>query len=179
MFGIGTGELLLLLVLALLVLGPERMPRLARDIGKTVGDLRRTSDELRQEFLSADAVIDRAAQLGEPPTPAAPLEVGAISAPAEQPASDPLPELVAESLDGGAAEVAPAEPAVDVDATQPSEAGATQADLAAPEPDETVFDRDARLARERLDDPARAERAKAEGWTVPTDEAGANSDKWS
>lgn len=146
MFGIGTGELLLLLVLALLVLGPERMPRLARDIGKTVGDLRRTSDELKQEFLSADAMIDRAARIGETPAAATPTDVGTIAPPAEQ----DVP-------------VAPAE----------------QAEVAAPEPDETAFDRDARLARERLDDPARAERAKAEGWTVPTDEAGANSDKWS
>ncbi|HAM57885.1 MAG TPA: twin-arginine translocase subunit TatB, partial [Candidatus Rokubacteria bacterium] len=54
MFGIGTGELLLLLVLALLVLGPERMPKLARDVGKTMADLRKTSDELRTEFLNAD-----------------------------------------------------------------------------------------------------------------------------
>lgn len=170
MFGIGTGELLLLLVLALLVLGPERMPRLARDIGKTVGDLRRTSDELKQEFLSADTMIDRAARIGEP-APAAPVDVGAIAGPAEQPAFEPLSEPAAESLAGGATEGAPAEP--------DTVAGATQADIAAHDPDETVFDREARLARERLDDPARAEQAKAEGWTVPTDEAGANSDKWS
>jgi len=174
MFGIGTGELLLLLVLALLVLGPERMPRLARDIGKTVGDLRRTSDELKQEFLSADTMIDRAARIGES-VPATPTDVGAISAPAEPPAYEPLPAAAPESLPGGAdakpAEAPPAEP--------DTAAGATQADVAPPDPDETAFDRDARLARERLDDPARAERAKAEGWTVPTDEAGANSDKWS
>ena len=174
MFGIGAGELLLLLVLALLVLGPERMPRLARDLGKTVGDLRRTSDELKQEFLNADAVIDRAAKLGDPEPAAAPAAL-----------ADPA------LLPGGAAP----ETAADAPASPPSEeAGATQADVAVPdaepgidaaaagpepEPDETAFDREARLARERLDDPARAARAKAEGWTVPTDEAGANSDKWS
>ncbi|HEV8535114.1 MAG TPA: Sec-independent protein translocase protein TatB [Candidatus Limnocylindria bacterium] len=60
MFGIGTGELLLILVIALLVLGPERMPKVARDIGRVVGDLRRTSDELREEFLNADKVLERA-----------------------------------------------------------------------------------------------------------------------
>lgn len=177
MFGIGTGELLLMLVLALLVLGPERMPRLARDIGKTVGDLRRTSDELRQEFLSADAVIDRAARLGEPEPPAAPADVGALpehadaaSAPATDEANAGAPVTQA---DVGRAD--PAGSATGADVPEPS----AEAWAAEPEPDETAFDRDARLARERLDDPARAERAKAEGWTVPTDEAGTNSDRWS
>ena len=50
MFGIGTGELLLLLIIALIVLGPERMPRLARDLGRAVAEFRRSSDELREEF---------------------------------------------------------------------------------------------------------------------------------
>src|SRR5207249_8223617 len=62
MFGIGTGELLLLLVIALIVLGPERMPKVARDLGRMVGDLRRTSDELREEFLNADKLIEAAAK---------------------------------------------------------------------------------------------------------------------
>jgi sec-independent protein translocase protein TatB len=74
MFGIGTGELLLLLVLALIVLGPERMPRMARDIGRVVGDLRRTSDELRDEFMNADKMIKNA-----------------IDVPPSQPASQPPP----------------------------------------------------------------------------------------
>jgi len=37
MFGIGTGEILLLLLIALIVLGPERMPKLARDRGRAMG----------------------------------------------------------------------------------------------------------------------------------------------
>jgi hypothetical protein len=45
------------------------------------------------------------------------------------------------------------------------------------EPDETLFDKEAREARERLRDPERLERAKAVGWTTPTDEAG-TSDRW-
>lgn len=126
MFGIGTGELLLLLVLALLVLGPERMPKLARDLGKTVGDLRRTSDELRTEFLNADRTLNAEKLLDA---------AARTSSPAQAPA-------------------APETPA-------PAEAPLTQADVAAPaepeptpapaEPDETVFDRELRLARERMD----------------------------
>lgn len=69
MFGIGVPELMLILIIALVVLGPERMPRVARDLGKIVGDLRRTSDELREEFLNADKLLDRAANVTAAQTP--------------------------------------------------------------------------------------------------------------
>lgn len=74
MFGIGTGELLLLFIIALVVLGPERLPGLARDIGKTLQDFRKTSDELTGEFLRADEEAKKAlshepaAAVSEPPT---------------------------------------------------------------------------------------------------------------
>jgi sec-independent protein translocase protein TatB len=185
MFGIGTGELLVLLVLALLVLGPERMPRLARDIGKTVGDLRRTSDDLRHEFLNADAIINKAAAIGEPAAaaPAAPpQELDAAGLPGGADAA----YAPAERIDGPPSEpeatITPADTVepdaiTQADVVEP-EPAMTQAEVVVPEPDETAFDKDARLARERLDDPERAARAKAEGWTVPTDEAGTNPERW-
>jgi Tat protein translocase TatB subunit len=58
MLGIGPEELLLVALLALLVLGPERLPKVMRDMGRVVGDLRRTSDELRDEFLNADKLLE-------------------------------------------------------------------------------------------------------------------------
>ncbi len=88
MFGIGAGELLLILVVALIVLGPERMPKVARDIGKVVNELRRTSDELRDEFLNSDRVISK------------PQEVTGSQAPATSPATP--------ALATGTAPVAPA-----------------------------------------------------------------------
>lgn len=69
MFGIGTGEILLILVIALIVLGPERMPQIARDLGRIMGDLRRTSDELQRELLNADR-MDRPAPTDRPALPA-------------------------------------------------------------------------------------------------------------
>jgi Tat protein translocase TatB subunit len=69
MFGIGPEELVLILIIALIVLGPERMPKVARDLGRVVGDLRRTSDQLREEFLNADKLLDKAAEAAAPPAP--------------------------------------------------------------------------------------------------------------
>jgi Tat protein translocase TatB subunit len=66
MFGVGPEELVLLLIIALFVLGPERMPKVARDIGRVVGDLRRTSDQLREEFLNVDKLLDKAADAAGP-----------------------------------------------------------------------------------------------------------------
>jgi len=69
MFGVGPEELVLILIIALIVLGPERMPKVARDLGRVVGDLRRTSDQLREEFLNADKLLDKAADAAGPQTP--------------------------------------------------------------------------------------------------------------
>lgn len=162
MFGIGTGELLLLLVIALLVLGPERMPKLARDVGRTVADLRKTSDELRTEFLNADQALRSPEKL---------LDLATKAAPPAPPATEPAitPPAPAEASAPATAESAPA------DASAPADKGATRGDVVT-DHDETAFDREAREARERLDDPEQRKeheaRAKAEGWTVPTDEAG-------
>jgi sec-independent protein translocase protein TatB len=50
MFGIGMPELLLILALALIVLGPKKLPELARALGKGMAELRRATDEIKDEF---------------------------------------------------------------------------------------------------------------------------------
>lgn len=50
MFGIGFGELLVILVIALVVVGPERMPDLARRLGLAIRDVRRMYDNMRGEL---------------------------------------------------------------------------------------------------------------------------------
>ncbi|TME86569.1 MAG: twin-arginine translocase TatA/TatE family subunit [Chloroflexi bacterium] len=72
MFGVGPEELMLVLIVALLVLGPERLPRIARDVGRVVGELRRTSDEFREEFLNADKYLEKAAGAPAPAAQPAP-----------------------------------------------------------------------------------------------------------
>ena len=47
MFGIGFSEILLILVVALVVIGPKRLPELARILGRGLAEIRRASDEFR------------------------------------------------------------------------------------------------------------------------------------
>ncbi|HET7392812.1 MAG TPA: twin-arginine translocase TatA/TatE family subunit [Candidatus Binatia bacterium] len=62
MFGIGMPELLLILALALIVLGPKKLPELARALGKGMAEFRRATDELKDEFRQLE---------NEPPEPSA------------------------------------------------------------------------------------------------------------
>ncbi|HEV8654637.1 MAG TPA: Sec-independent protein translocase protein TatB [Candidatus Limnocylindria bacterium] len=83
MFGIGPEELVLVLIVALLVLGPERLPRMARDVGRVVGELRRTSDEFREEFLQADKFLEKQASTPAPVADPAPPPAIAATAPSD------------------------------------------------------------------------------------------------
>lgn len=51
MFGIGMTELLVILVVGLLVLGPKRLPGLARSLGRSLAEFRRASNDIRREFM--------------------------------------------------------------------------------------------------------------------------------
>ncbi len=50
MGSIGAPEVLVILVLALLVLGPDRLPQAARTLGRWVGELRRLTGSLQSEM---------------------------------------------------------------------------------------------------------------------------------
>jgi sec-independent protein translocase protein TatB len=55
MFGLGLGEIILIGVVLLLVVGPDRLPQFMRQAGRWYGQLRRASDDLRRTFvLEAD-----------------------------------------------------------------------------------------------------------------------------
>ena len=59
MFGIGLAELTLILVLGLLVLGPQRLPEVARTVGRLYGQLRRASEEFQRTIRQDLDTIER------------------------------------------------------------------------------------------------------------------------
>lgn len=69
MFNIGPLELIVILMVALLVVGPRRLPQFGRQIGKSLREFRRATDEVRYSFEASldDETLDedRAAPDGE------------------------------------------------------------------------------------------------------------------
>ena len=53
MFNVGGGEVIVIMLIALIVLGPQRLPDAARQVGKALGDLRRLSTGFQNEMRSA------------------------------------------------------------------------------------------------------------------------------
>lgn len=80
MFGIGMPELLVILVVALIVLGPKRLPEIARSLGRGMAEFRRASNEFSRTL---------SASLEEPPQqPAPPPQPTPVVKPPEPPRSD-------------------------------------------------------------------------------------------
>jgi sec-independent protein translocase protein TatB len=71
MFNIGPLELIVILLVALLVVGPKRLPEMSRTIGKSLRELRRTTEDMRR---SIEFDVDDDDEDDEPPSPVPPLE---------------------------------------------------------------------------------------------------------
>jgi Tat protein translocase TatB subunit len=52
MFGIGMQELLIILVIALIVVGPKKLPELAKSLGRGFAELKRTADDFQSSMMA-------------------------------------------------------------------------------------------------------------------------------
>ena len=58
MFGIGIPELLVILAVALIVLGPKRIPEAARSLGRGLAEFRRATAGIADEFQNAQNALE-------------------------------------------------------------------------------------------------------------------------
>ncbi|OPA94531.1 Sec-independent protein translocase TatB [Pseudomonas fluorescens] len=114
MFGISFSELLLVGLVALLVLGPERLPGAARTAGLWIGRLKRSFNAIKQEVEREIGADEIRRQLHNEHILSLEQEARKILSPVQEPAKQvaPVPEQsIAPAIDATPATPTPTEPA--------------------------------------------------------------------
>ncbi|HZZ86452.1 MAG TPA: Sec-independent protein translocase protein TatB [Anaeromyxobacteraceae bacterium] len=129
MFGLGFGEILIVLVLALVLLGPQKLPEAAKQLGKGMREFKKATDDLKQQFEKemyaedqpaarpTPTLVDNQPPVMHPPVPAGPvpvasaenvpgLDVALADAPAA-PSAAPAAPLAAPAAEAAAQPAAP------------------------------------------------------------------------
>jgi sec-independent protein translocase protein TatB len=138
-------HLVIIFVVVLVVFGPEKLPELARNIGKIMGEFRRATGDLQHTFEDHLRDIERESSLRHPPAstgstiapPAAPATQNTIAQPKTDSAS--APGTVPSDAPRGWTVAPPNPPAAEnagtPDGSSAETPGATQADVAHVQPD--------------------------------------------
>ena len=124
---LGPAEILVILVVALIVLGPKRLPEAGRQVGRFISEVRHWSSAVQREIRD---VIDLEGEPPPPPPTAAPNTLPAPAAPELPTPADLAPAPEASTP----APPSPPEPAAPVSSTSSAEWGLAPS---APEPEPT------------------------------------------
>lgn len=87
-FNVGPMELIIVLVIALLILGPGKLPEVGAAFGKTIREFRKASSDIQE-------TANLATSPSTPSTPAAPVAQAQPAAPPPAPAANTLSQQVA------------------------------------------------------------------------------------
>lgn len=83
MFGsIGMPELIIILVIALIIFGPRKLPELGRSLGRSINEFKKASNELRstlEEEIRIEETRERAAPATPPAATPAPADPATVS----------------------------------------------------------------------------------------------------
>lgn len=74
MFGLGVPELIFILVLALLIFGPKRLPEIGRTLGRGMSEFRKASNDLKRT-INVELALDE-----QPPPPVRPYQSSQLDA---------------------------------------------------------------------------------------------------
>ena len=137
--GVGPAELLLILVIALIVVGPERLPEIARTIARTLNNLRAMSQNLtaewQQELTAVNDIKAGAQELQQ--SLAEPFK--AAQADLQQSVTEPLKEAQADVRRAFSQPLAPP-PSTTAEAPAPPPSTEPPATAAAEPPSTALFD---------------------------------------
>jgi sec-independent protein translocase protein TatA len=90
-FGIGPVELIVVLIIALLVIGPGKLPEVGSALGKSIREFRKASSDVEEATKIDTSPIPPTAAAPAPPAnaPTVPVEPNVLHTPSAPPASDP------------------------------------------------------------------------------------------
>ena len=76
MFGIGIPELIIIMVIALIVIGPSKLPELARSLGKGMAEFKKATQDIKQHLdveeeleQAKEDIVDSISGLNQPQRP--------------------------------------------------------------------------------------------------------------
>jgi Tat protein translocase TatB subunit len=65
MFGIGIAEMALILLIAIIVVGPEKLPEIAKAIGKVFSDIKKATEDVKDTISDETRKLAETAKLNE------------------------------------------------------------------------------------------------------------------